>query len=170
MTTYLLDTNVFIQAHQKWYGLDFCPAFWEWLIDQNGRNRVFSIDQVHNEITRGEDRLVIWAEENREGFFLDTSYSELQSFMNDIQTWARGSGRYGEAALEEFADYDDNADPWLIAYAGIHEWIIVTHERADPERKDKVKIPDVCKEFKIDCIDPFKMLRDEGARFVLGRA
>ena len=28
---YLLDTNVFIQANKLHYGLDFCPAFWEWL-------------------------------------------------------------------------------------------------------------------------------------------
>ena len=29
---YLLDANVFIQAKNLHYGLDFCPAFWEWLI------------------------------------------------------------------------------------------------------------------------------------------
>ena len=27
MTTYLLDSNVFIQAKNLHYGLDFCPAF-----------------------------------------------------------------------------------------------------------------------------------------------
>ncbi len=31
MTTYLLDTNVFIQAKNLHYGFDFCPAFWQWL-------------------------------------------------------------------------------------------------------------------------------------------
>jgi len=25
---YLLDANVFIQAKNLYYGLDFCPAFW----------------------------------------------------------------------------------------------------------------------------------------------
>ena len=29
---YLLDSNVFIQAKNLHYGLDFCPAFWDWLI------------------------------------------------------------------------------------------------------------------------------------------
>ena len=32
---YVLDANVFIQAKNLHYGLDFCPAFWEWLIAQN---------------------------------------------------------------------------------------------------------------------------------------
>lgn len=40
--TYLLDANVFIQAKNLHYGLDFCPAFWDWLIDNNREGRVFS--------------------------------------------------------------------------------------------------------------------------------
>lgn len=40
---YLLDANVFIAAKNLHYGLDFCPAFWEWLIERNQAGRVFSI-------------------------------------------------------------------------------------------------------------------------------
>jgi hypothetical protein len=29
---YLLDANVFISAKNLHYGLNFCPAFWDWLI------------------------------------------------------------------------------------------------------------------------------------------
>lgn len=29
MRGYLLDANVFIQAKNLHYGMDFCPAFWE---------------------------------------------------------------------------------------------------------------------------------------------
>ena len=36
---YLLDANVFIQAKNLHYGLDFCPAFWEWLIVNNTAKR-----------------------------------------------------------------------------------------------------------------------------------
>ena len=35
MTDYLLDANVFIQAKNLHYGFDFCPAFWDWLVEQN---------------------------------------------------------------------------------------------------------------------------------------
>ena len=40
---YLLDANVFIQAKNLHYGLDFCPAFWDWLIDRNEAGVVFSL-------------------------------------------------------------------------------------------------------------------------------
>ena len=32
---YLLDSNVFIQAKNLHYGMDFCPGFWDWLVQKN---------------------------------------------------------------------------------------------------------------------------------------
>jgi hypothetical protein len=32
---YLLDADVFIAAKNLHYGLDFCPAFWDWLTATN---------------------------------------------------------------------------------------------------------------------------------------
>jgi hypothetical protein len=36
---YLLDANVFIAAKNLHYGLDFCPAFWDWLIEKHEAGR-----------------------------------------------------------------------------------------------------------------------------------
>jgi hypothetical protein len=43
---YLLDSDVFIQAKNLHYGLDFCPAFWDWLIASNATGIVFSIEKA----------------------------------------------------------------------------------------------------------------------------
>lgn len=43
---YLLDANVFIQAKNLYYGLDFCPGFWDWLAVENEAGQVFSIEKV----------------------------------------------------------------------------------------------------------------------------
>ncbi len=37
----LLDADVFIQAKNLHYDLDFCPAFWDWLIASNRAGLVF---------------------------------------------------------------------------------------------------------------------------------
>lgn len=58
---YLLDANVFIAANNLHYGLDFCPAFWDWLVECNDTEKVFSIEKVGDEIEAGEDQLSIWA-------------------------------------------------------------------------------------------------------------
>jgi len=59
--SYLLDANVFMAANNLHYGLDFCPAFWEWLIRENTREKVFSIEKVGDEIEAGGDELADWA-------------------------------------------------------------------------------------------------------------
>jgi hypothetical protein len=46
--TYLVDSDVFIQAKNLHYGLDFCPAFWEWLIDQDTDGLYRTWRQVHD--------------------------------------------------------------------------------------------------------------------------
>ena len=46
MTVYGLDSNVFIGAKEIFYGFDLCPGFWEWLILQNARGVVKSIQEV----------------------------------------------------------------------------------------------------------------------------
>ena len=50
MTDYLLDANVFIQAKNLHYGFDFCPAFWDWLVEQNRVGKVASIEKVADEL------------------------------------------------------------------------------------------------------------------------
>lgn len=35
--SYLLDANVFMSAKNLHYGLDFCPAFWDWLVHKGAR-------------------------------------------------------------------------------------------------------------------------------------
>ena len=58
---YLLDSNVFIQAKNLHYGLDFCPAFWKWLTVSNAAGTVFSIEKVGDELADGSDELATWA-------------------------------------------------------------------------------------------------------------
>lgn len=58
---YLLDTNVFIQAWNGDYKPDYRPEFWEWLIQKNVENEVYSIKKVLDEIKNGDDGLVDWA-------------------------------------------------------------------------------------------------------------
>jgi hypothetical protein len=63
MTTYLLDSNIFIQAKNLHYGLDFCPAFWQWLDEAHAAGTVCSIDSVRTELIAGNDDLSAWIQQ-----------------------------------------------------------------------------------------------------------
>ena len=159
---YLLDANVFIEAKNRYYGLDFCPAFWEWLIVSNASGLVFSIEKVADEIEAGGDDLAAWAAQRGPGFFLKPDTKMLPA-LGTVSTWAT-SQRYEPAAVNTFLLV---ADYYLVAHALAHGHTLVTHEIASTSAK-RIKIPDACIGLGIKCMTPFAMLRRERARFVLG--
>lgn len=94
---YLLDANVFIQAKNLHYGLDFCPAFWKWLIANNAGGNVFSIEKVGDEIAAGGDDRSDWAAQRGDGFFLKPDAALLPA-LGSVSAWANGQN-YEPAAV-----------------------------------------------------------------------
>ncbi len=159
---YLLDANIFIQAKNLHYGFDFCPAFWDWLIKQNGAGRIFSIEKVGDELAAIADALSTWASARGDGFFLKPDPSVLPA-LAAVSLWAN-SQSYEAAAVSTFLQV---ADYYLVAHALAHGHTVVTHEVASPSLR-KIKIPNACIGLGIKCVTPYEMLRLEGAKFVLG--
>ena len=159
---YLLDANVFMQAKNLYYGLDFCPAFWDWLIKHNSEGKVFSIEKVGDEIEAGNDELSEWTAKRGPDFFLKPDPSILPA-LGTVSDWASNQN-YEPVAVNTFLQL---ADYHLVAHALAHGDTVVTHEKAAPQAK-KIKIPNVCIGLGIKCMTPYEMLRRERARFVLG--
>jgi hypothetical protein len=158
---YLLDANVFIQAKRLHYGMDFCPAFWDWLRNQNKTEKVFSIEKVADELAEGGDDLSNWVTERGGAFFLPPDQQMLTTLAT-VSQWVQEQN-YRPAAVSAFLQ---DADYYLIAYALAHKHVVVTHEVASDGIR-QVKIPNVCIGVKVKFMTPFAMLRTEKARFVL---
>ena len=159
---YLLDANVFIQAKNLHYGLDFCPAFWDWLVASNVARRVFSVERVGDELDAVDDELAEWARHRGAGFFLKVDSSVLAA-LGKVSEWAT-SKEYEPAAVSTFLQV---ADYYLVAQALTYGYTVVTHEIAANTPK-RIKIPNACIDLDIKCVTPYEMLRYERARFVLG--
>ncbi len=159
---YLLDANVFITASNLHYGLDFCPAFWDWLILWNDQGKVFSIEKVEDEISAGDDALAEWVRGLGQHLFLKPDTETLQS-MREVGEWV-SEKNYDAGAVNTFLQV---ADCWLVSHALAHEFTVVTHEKA-AETLHKVKIPNVGVGLDIKVMTPFEMLRREKACFILG--
>jgi len=158
---YLLDSDVFITGKNLHYGLDFCPAFWEWLVLSNAGARLFSIEKVGDEIAAGDDELSRWAADRGPAFFLRPDAKVLPA-LGSVSAWVTSQG-YEPAAVNTFLQV---ADYFLVAHALAHAHTVVTHEKASPQAK-KIKIPNVCIGLGVKCMTPYEMLRRERARFVL---
>lgn len=159
--SYLLDSDVFIQAKNLHYGLDFCPAFWDWLIAANAKKLVFSTEKIGDEIQAGADELATWAAGLGDSFFLKPDSAILPA-LAAVSSWASGQN-YEPAAVSTFLQV---ADFYLVAHALAHGHTVVTHEVAAASTK-KIKIPNACIGIGVKCVSPYEMLRVEKAKFVL---
>ena len=160
--SYLLDANVFMSAKNLHYGLDFCPAFWDWLAQRGNTGAVFSIDKVADEIEAGQDELSDWARNHGHALFRRTPPALAPQFTQ-VSTWSTEQ-QYTPAAINTFLQA---ADFYLLAHALAGNHVVVTHE-VPSNSPGRIKIPNACVGLGVRFMTPYQMLRIEHARFVLG--
>jgi len=161
VTVYLLDANVFIEAAHRYYAFDLAPRFWEVLIRLAEAGQIQSIDRVKEELERGNDELATWVKGPFITAFVSTDDTSIFRSFAEIMTWVQGQSQFLDAAKAEFAN---GADGWLVAYAQVKGYVVVTHERPAPDARRKVPIPNVCEAFHVPFIGTFEMLRTLGVR------
>lgn len=167
MTKYLVDSNFFIQAHRAIYPLDVVPTFWAKVKTLSDGVTIQSIDKVKKELyddSSHEDELKIWCEGNLpDGFFISTE-DVLDKYI-EIVTWVNSMNHhYTTRAIQDFLE-TDLADPWLIAFALKYGFTIVTYEKSEPNRKNRIKIPEVCNQFNVKYINTIEMMRELNENF-----
>ena len=162
---YLLDSNTFIEAKNRYYNMTVCPAYWHWILQKFDTQDIASIAMVGKELREGNDELATWAKDNP-GLFIGIDDVETQECFAKVANHVmEKSSLMKVGAAEEFLS---GADPWLIAKAMVTGATVVTHEVLNPEIKKKFLIPNICEEFGVDWINTFDMLLKLEARFVLG--
>jgi len=164
MSVYIVDSNFFIQAHRANYPLDIAISFWEKVKHLANNGLIVSIDRVKNEIFQNDDELKSWCKKNLpKNFFKDTS-NTLPEY-SQVVNWALSkNGHYLRKAMEEFLDAEE-ADAWIVAFALKNQYTITTHEKSQPDRKNKIKIPEPCNTFGIPYVNTIEMFRQLNVQF-----
>lgn len=157
---YLLDANVFIDAKNRYYGMDFAPGFWDWLLHAHGLGTVFTVRAVANEIAAGNDELHTWFK-NLPASFVHTQTAADAPHMSTLARWASQSTHYRREAIAEFLS---SADYQLVAQAKTLGYTVVTHETANPDGKRRVKIPEACDHLGVAYTSPFQLLRSQSVQ------
>lgn len=156
---YVLDANIFIEAHQTYYAFDLAPSFWEKLIYSAEKEKLISIDKIREELKNGNkgDKLSDWISNHFHEWFESCADDKVYQCYGKIMDWAQNSDHFNDSAKEEFAR---SADAWVVAYAKAHNYTVVTHESYDQNIKKRIKIPNVCETFGIPYTNTFTMLRN----------
>lgn len=162
---YCIDANVLIQAWQKYYSPDLCPDYWNILNDLGKQKRIFIPEEVKNEIIvadssdKTEDDLSKWLKRSTIPIHKPTE--------NVIACWQRIlQADPSHRLLVDNIKGRSLADPWLIAHALDKNATVVTKENMDSAMNSKrVRIPNVCKNMGVRCIDDFEFIKEIGVNF-----
>ena len=164
--TYLLDASTFTEAEKRWYSLDFCPAYWDWIEEMNSQGEVYSVEKVREKLfaTHKAGPFFHWAAQRKKALFLPPNRTILEN-IKTINRTITTSKKYSHTAIVAFLEIPDI---YLIAHAYTNNWTIVTHEHTTPRRSPhNIKIPGICRTLNINYIDPFTMLRTKHVKFIL---
>jgi Domain of unknown function (DUF4411) len=149
---YLIDADVLITAKNKYYAFECVPEFWDWLEHVGRQGHAKLPFEIYDEIRSGRDALADWAKANV-NVVLD---EEL-----DQKTVARVLDRGYAPDLNDVEIEKLGKDPFLIGYAlGFNDRCVVTVEASKPKAlRANRKIPDVCTQLGVTCIDTFAFLK-----------
>ncbi|MGI8553865.1 MAG: DUF4411 family protein [Dehalococcoidia bacterium] len=160
MADYWLDSNIFISSKNGPYGFDIAPGFWTFIEAEAHNGTISSTTLVYQELTYdNDDELSTWVKQRRNLLFLEPDEA-VQTTFSRIADYVKH--RYDEANAAKFLG---GADPWVIAHAGTHGGTVVTMEARVPSNSLKVKIPNVCDQFRVPSVGLYDMLRNLRASF-----
>ena len=99
---YVLDTNVFVQAHRRHYAFELCPGFWDCLIHYHQVGRIVSIDRVRAEILAG-DALETWARDSAPpSLFASTAEAPITNHYAAMVGWVQAEVQFKTEAKSNF--------------------------------------------------------------------
>jgi predicted nucleic acid-binding protein len=155
-----VDTNVFIEANDGPYSFALAPSFWRHIEKMLANGSIRSSEMVYKEIIGYGDDLSKWFKQNKQTGLYAPLTQSVQDHFGKIANHVYG--RYDAANSSEFLSA---ADGWIIAHALDTGGIVVSQESKHYPNANKARIPDVCKQFSVSCINLYEMLQQQGASF-----
>lgn len=164
--SYLVDTNIFIQAKNFHYQFGFCTQFWQWIEAAHESGVVASISKVHKELKEGRPTCParVWADRLPKPFFRDDERNAgvMESYKK-VMGWAwaeQGKGKFTLGAAQDFSQVQ-RADAFLVAAAVHYGCDVVTQESLKPPTgcMSTIQIPNAAQAFGVNTITIFDLLR-----------
>lgn len=156
---YCLDTNVLIQAWQKYYNPNFCPDYWTVLNELGKKGIIFLPEMVLGEIERVEDKLLKWVKSS--DIQIDKISEPVTKCLQNIYL-----ANPIHKTLVDNTRARSLADPWVIAHAMNEGAVVVTkEEKVTAANTRRIKIPNVCDNMNVRWMNDFQFIEEVGIKF-----
>lgn len=158
---YIIDTSSLVELN-KHNPMDVYPGVWNKIEQLINNRKMLAPKEVFHEISRMDDQLEEWSKKQGK-LFVDPTPRQIELVKDILHKYP--------SLIDISRPYD--ADPWVIAITlelmtspqrtlYTIKRIIVTEERI---RGNRVRIPFVSNDYKIESIDIIGMFREEGWKF-----
>ncbi len=156
---YCLDANAFIQPWRTYYQPKFCSDYWTLLDKLGSKKRIFISEIVYEEIIKTDDDLAAWLKDSNIPIHkIDGNVSQR---LKDIYE-ANPRHKF----LVDNTKQRSLADPWVIAHAINEKACVVTkEEKVRAINSQRIKIPNVCDNMGVQCINDFQMIDELNIKF-----
>ena len=151
---YSIDTSSLVAAWAERYPPDTFPTFWNRLEELIASGLLVASKEVLRELKRRDEDLHDWFKA-REDVFIEID-DDVQDIVIDLM------GRYPKFVDERTGK--SAGDPFVIALAAAYNprLVVVTEEGGGSANRPK--IPFVCAQEGVDCINLLEMIRELGWR------
>ena len=149
---YSMDTSSLLHAWARAYPPKSFPALWAAIEALIGAGRMIATIEVYSELQKKDDEVFAWAKERKDALFRDIDDDVQTAVINVMAKYPKlvdtGTGKSG-------------ADPFVIALAMSlgPACCVVTQEAGGSDKSPK--IPYVCKQEGIDCLNLLDMIEQE---------
>ena len=145
---YSFDASSLIEAHHI-YPREIFPSLWGKLEQLAKSDRLKMAEVVFEEV--GDPEIEEWFKEKQLKSYIRVAINEIDQSNAQTLVPKLVDSRTGESG----------GDPWVIALAQrIPDCVVVTQEKASGSNA-RPKIPNICKQLGIECINLLDLLRKE---------
>jgi hypothetical protein len=148
---YSVDTSGLITSWRVTHNPRNYPTFWARLDQLISNHELRASEEVLEDLSKKDDDVYDWAKLRPEMFV--PLYENIQLAL--------------KAIMKRFPRIVDSrrnrsgSDPWVIALAQVENLTVITLE-GRTNNLEKPRIPDVCDELKIKCMDMHGLIREQG--------
>ena len=155
---------MFIEPHKRnYYSISHHPAYWDLLHKIFTEGIAISCLPVYQELIGMNDPVSKWAKSHK-GFFPDLnpdSTVALKQVADEATAWESSRGMQPAAII----DFLNVADSSLVAIALSNSYKITSHEKTEPFRLNKIKLPDIASALGVETVNLWEMFQEIGATF-----
>ncbi len=151
--SYCIDTNVFIDAGERYYPIDIVPGFWANFEELILAGRMKAPEMLIEELERKDDAWRQWVYGRRETLIVPMDLPQIKAVRKVMAVYAAEGIDANRIA----------GDPFFIALALANGLTVVTNEKP---RRGGAKIPKICAALGVPSIGLLDLMRRERWRLV----